>query len=77
MIYVGLCRPKILSAKDLFTDYAYFSSYSASWVTHAKEYAERMVENLGLNPESTVCEIASNDGSPTQFFKKRILDVLA
>lgn len=50
-------------AEDLFSaDYAYFSSTSATWLTHAMEYADSMVKNLGLNSTSLVIEIASNDG---------------
>jgi SAM-dependent methyltransferase len=43
-------------------DYAYFSSTSSSWLTHAKKYAEKMITELGLNNQSFVIEVASNDG---------------
>lgn len=43
-------------------DYAYFSSTSPSWLTHAKKYAEKMIIELGLNNQSFVIEVASNDG---------------
>ena len=47
----------------IFTsDYAYFSSFSASWLEHARVYAQKMTEDLGLGPDSLVIEIASNDG---------------
>lgn len=50
-------------AEELFKDdYAYFSSISQSWLDHAARYAEKITERLGLNPESFVMEIASNDG---------------
>ncbi len=49
-------------------DYAYFSSYSASWVAHAKRYAEAMTRRLSLTPTSLVMEIASNDGYLLQHF---------
>jgi hypothetical protein len=50
-------------ADDLFSpDYAYFSSTSSSWLAHAKLYAKRMIHELGLNAQSFVIEIASNDG---------------
>jgi hypothetical protein len=51
------------NAKDLFdSEYAYFSSTSTTWLQHAKEYASEMVRRLGLNQNSLVLEIASNDG---------------
>ncbi len=57
---------------ELFTsDYAYFSSYSTSWINHAKEYVEMIVNRLQLNSKSNVIEIASNDGYLLQFFNKK------
>ena len=53
---------RVVPAEDLFSDYAYFSSYSDSWVAHAKRYAEAMITRFGLGPHSLVVEIASNDG---------------
>jgi len=54
---------------EIFTaDYAYFSSYSATWVAHAKRYAEAMIKRFGLGPDSRVVEIASNDGYLLQHF---------
>jgi hypothetical protein len=47
---------------DIFSDYAYFSSYSDSWVEHARRYVETVTDRFGLGPESLVVEIASNDG---------------
>jgi len=49
-------------------DYAYFSSFSASWVTHAKAYADEMIAKLGLDENSKVVEAASNDGYLLQHF---------
>lgn len=50
-------------ADELFSsDYAYFSSTSSSWLTHAKSYAEQMTQRLGLSSDSLVIEVASNDG---------------
>lgn len=50
-------------ADELFSpDYAYFSSTSSSWLAHAKAYAEQMTQRLGLNGNSLVIEVASNDG---------------
>jgi SAM-dependent methyltransferase len=50
-------------ADKIFTsDYAYFSSFSESWLDHARRYAEKMTKRLGLGPDSLVIEVASNDG---------------
>jgi SAM-dependent methyltransferase len=61
---------------QLFGDYAYFSSYSESWVRHAQRYAEAMIPRLGLKADSRVVEIASNDGYLLQHFKNRGIPVL-
>ena len=60
-----------VSPRQIFGDYAYFSSYSDSWVEHARRYAETMIERLRLGPDSLVMEIASNDGYLLQHFKAR------
>jgi SAM-dependent methyltransferase len=57
-----------VSVKDIFEEYAYFSSYSTSWVTHAKIYAEMITSRLGLSNDSLVVEVASNDGYLLQHF---------
>jgi SAM-dependent methyltransferase len=58
-----------VAAEAIFdSGYAYFSSYSESWVAHAKRYAEAMRARLGLGPQSLVVEIASNDGYLLQHF---------
>src|SRR5438552_598471 len=57
-----------VSAEHIFTDYAYFSSYSDSWVEHALRYSDQMAERLQLGPRSLVVEIASNDGYMLQHF---------
>lgn len=54
--------PPYIPAEDIFSHYAYFSSYSDSWVTHAREFVESAVDDLGLGPNSFVVEVASNDG---------------
>ncbi|MCB1367025.1 MAG: methyltransferase domain-containing protein [Rhodobacteraceae bacterium] len=55
---------------ELFSaDYAYFSSMSASWLTHAKLYAKAMIDRFGLTTDSQVIEIASNDGYLLQYFR--------
>jgi hypothetical protein len=57
-----------VSAEHIFTDYAYFSSYSDSWLAHAKTYTEKMTERFGLGSKSLVVELASNDGYLLQYF---------
>lgn len=57
---------------DIFDkDYAYFSSYSTSWLAHAKSYVEMINEKLSLGKDSLVTEIASNDGYLLQYFKEK------
>jgi len=62
--------------QHIFTEYAYFSSYSDSWVAHAKAYVDRMVDRFGFDETSQVIEIASNDGYLLQFFKEKAIPVL-
>ena len=64
------------SPDHIFSDYAYFSSYSDSWLKHASDYADKMVERFGLNEQSQVVEIASNDGYLLQYFQQRRVPVL-
>lgn len=54
--------PAYIAAEDIFTDYAYFSSYSDSWVRHARDYVDLAIGRLGLGVDSFVVEVASNDG---------------
>jgi len=62
---------------DIFSsDYAYFSSFSTSWLTHAKAYTEMMVNRFAYNQDSQVIEIASNDGYLLQYFKEKNIPVL-
>lgn len=60
--------PEFVSPAHIFTEYAYFSSYSTSWVAHAKRYCEMMKARLELRPESFVVELGSNDGYLLQHF---------
>ena len=60
----------------IFSDYAYFSSYSSSWLEHSRNYAELMIQRLHLGEKSHVVEIASNDGYLLQFFHERQIPVL-
>ena len=60
----------------IFSDYAYFSSYSTSWLEHSKRYAEQMIERFGFGADSQVVELASNDGYLLQYFRDRGVPVL-
>jgi 2-polyprenyl-3-methyl-5-hydroxy-6-metoxy-1,4-benzoquinol methylase len=62
--------------EEIFTDYAYFSSYSASWLRHAEDYAAMAIDRFGLGTGSHVIEVASNDGYLLQFFARRGIPVL-
>lgn len=64
------------SPENIFTDYAYFSSFSDTWLKHAKNYANMMIERFNFNKESKVVEIASNDGYLLQFFREKNVPVL-
>jgi SAM-dependent methyltransferase len=61
---------------EIFSDYAYFSSYADTWVAHAKRYAGDMTDRLGLGAESLVVELASNDGYLLQWFVEKGVPVL-
>ncbi|MDX5331029.1 MAG: class I SAM-dependent methyltransferase [Caulobacteraceae bacterium] len=66
-----------VAADEIFdSGYAYFSSYSASWVEHARRYSEAMIARFGLGPDSLVVEVASNDGYLLQHFKAAGVPVL-
>jgi SAM-dependent methyltransferase len=64
------------SAENIFSDYAYFSSYSDSWLRHAEKYCAKMQSTLGLDEKSLVVEVASNDGYLLQYFVQRNVPVL-
>ena len=57
-------------------DYAYFSSYSETWLIHCQSYTELMINKFGFNDNSQVIELASNDGYLLQYFKQRGIPVL-
>jgi SAM-dependent methyltransferase len=82
-LHVRVCEDCLLvqleayvPGEDIFTDYAYFSAYSDSWVEHARVYAEKMMERFGLGPDSLVLELASNDGYLLQHFVQRGIPAL-
>jgi SAM-dependent methyltransferase len=64
------------SAENIFSDYAYFASYSDSWLKHAENYCSKMTTQLGLGRQSFVVEVASNDGYLLQYFVQRKVPVL-
>lgn len=68
--------PEYAAPEAIFDDYAYFSSYSTSWLEHAKSYVEMMVPRLGLDGTSQVVELASNDGYLLQYFVQQGIPVL-
>ncbi len=67
---------EFVAPSEIFDDYAYFSSYSDSWLKHAENYTKLMVERFGFNSDSLVAEIASNDGYLLQYFKQKNIPVL-
>jgi 2-polyprenyl-3-methyl-5-hydroxy-6-metoxy-1,4-benzoquinol methylase len=68
--------PAYVAGEDIFSDYAYFSSFSDSWVAHARRYADAMIDQLGLTSGNLVTEVASNDGYLLQHFAARDIPVL-
>lgn len=68
--------PVVQSPDKIFSDYAYFSSYSESWLKHAKNYTKMMIARFGFNEKSQIIEIASNDGYLLQYFVEKHIPVL-
>ena len=64
------------SPENIFSDYAYFSSYSKIWLKHAESYADMISEKIRLGKDSLVIELASNDGYLLQYFKNKEIPVL-
>ncbi len=62
--------------EQIFSEYAYFSSYSRAWLEHAKSYTDMIVSRLGLDHTSQVIELGSNDGYLLQYFMARGIRVL-
>jgi len=82
-LHVRICEhcllvqlPEYVPPEEIFSDYAYFSSYSDSWVAHARRYVEAITERLDLGPDSFVVELASNDGYLLRHFVERGVPVL-
>ena len=64
-------------SEEIFSDnYAYYSSFSSSWLEHSKKYSEMIIEKLQLNSNSFVTEIASNDGYLLQYFVQKNIPCL-
>ena len=67
--------PEFESPEQLFSDDAYFSSYSDTWLKHAKTYTDEMTKRVGLNKTSQIVEMASNDGYLLQYFVEQGIPV--
>jgi len=67
---------EFISPSEIYDNYAYFSSYSDSWLQHAKEYTDLMIKKFSLNKNSLVAEIASNDGYLLQWFQEKNIPIL-
>jgi 2-polyprenyl-3-methyl-5-hydroxy-6-metoxy-1,4-benzoquinol methylase len=65
-----------LDPEEIFRNYAYFSSHSKGWMKHTENYAEMIINKLGLNETSQVVEVGSNDGYLLQFFARKKIPVL-
>jgi 2-polyprenyl-3-methyl-5-hydroxy-6-metoxy-1,4-benzoquinol methylase len=68
--------PEVQTPEEIFSDYAYFSSYSDTWLRHSEAFAKTMVSRFGIDPGWHVVEIASNDGYLLRFFKGKKIPVL-
>jgi len=80
---VFVCRECLLvqleefeSPEHIFSEYAYFSSFSTAWLEHARQYVEMAAVRFGLGPASKVVEVASNDGYLLQYFHAKQIPVL-
>jgi len=82
-LHVYVCEKCLLvqmeqyeSPENIFSDYAYFSSYSDSWLQHAQNYCNKMAARFDLNAKSHVIEVASNDGYLLQYFVRQNVPVM-
>lgn len=67
---------EFVSPSEIYADYAYFSSYSDTWLNHARDYSDLMREKFNLDNQNLVAELASNDGYLLQYFKDKNIPVL-
>ena len=67
---------EFVSPEEIFTEYAYFSSYADSWLRHAKDYTDMMIRRFAIGAGSHVVELASNDGYLLQYFVEKGIPVL-
>lgn len=67
---------EFVAPSEIFNDYAYFSSYSDSWLQHAKRYSDQITERLSIGRNNLVAELASNDGYLLQYFAEKKIPVL-
>lgn len=82
-LHVRVCENCLLvqleayvSPEHIFSEYAYFSSFADTWLHHCRNYTERVIDRFGLNQQSQVIELASNDGYLLQYFIERGIPVL-
>ncbi|SRR5579883_127239 len=82
-LHVQICEncflvqlPEFESPENIFSNYAYFSSYSASWLKHSEKYTQMMIDRFAIDDHWHVVEIASNDGYLLQYFKEKNIPVL-
>lgn len=82
-LHVRVCKRCFLvqlqeyeAPQQIFSDYAYFSSYSSTWLEHAQQYCDQATERFALDPASLVVEVGSNDGYLLQYFVARGIPVL-
>lgn len=82
-LYVYVCDQcylvqleEYVTPEHIFTEYAYFSSYATSWLEHVKKYTHQMIDRFGLDKNSFVVEVASNDGYLLQYFVEKGVPVL-
>jgi len=67
---------EFVSPDNIFTEYAYFSSYSESWLEHCRRYTQQMIDRFRLDEKSLIVELASNDGYLLQYFVRKNIPVL-
>jgi SAM-dependent methyltransferase len=82
-LHVYVCRicflvqlQEFVAREHIFSDYAYFSSYSDSWLAHAKKYTQQMIKRFSIAGNNLVVELASNDGYLLQYFVEKNVPVL-